>query len=79
MKKQLKPKNDSEKKMNWDLLESKVQELQLPVDVFDRKALVLGKFKASYTFLVMLYFLQNLSENHGTFLFFHFISMLFIF
>jgi len=39
-------------------------ELRLPMEVFDKKAICAARFKQCFTFLVMLYFLQNLSENH---------------
>ncbi|KAL0489028.1 Hook [Acrasis kona] len=58
------PKTERDVSANWDLIKFVMIELKLPMEVYDRKAIILAKFKQCYTFLVMLYFLQSLSEKH---------------
>lgn len=58
------PKGEADVTVNWDVIKSAMVELKLPLEVCDRKAIQAARFKQCFTFLVMLYFLQNLSENH---------------
>ena len=53
-----------ETKANWDLIKQAMTELQLPIQVYDKVGIQAGRFKACYSFLVMLFFLYNLSKSH---------------
>mmetsp|Transcript_10698 Transcript_10698/g.40016 ORF Transcript_10698/g.40016 Transcript_10698/m.40016 type:complete len:1147 (-) Transcript_10698:3624-7064(-) len=57
-------KSEWESKVNWDLIKVTMVQLKLPMSVYQKKAIQAGRFKQCYAFLVMLYFLHNLSENH---------------
>lgn len=39
-------------------------QLKLPITTLDRRGIQSGKFKSCFSFMVMLYFLQNLSKSH---------------
>ena len=58
------PRGDWEVKANWDVLRALFLELELPLHVCDRDSIQKGVFKACYSILAMLFFLQTLALNH---------------
>eukprot|EP00761_Pharyngomonas_kirbyi_P012549 gb/GECH01012576.1/.p1 GENE.gb/GECH01012576.1/~~gb/GECH01012576.1/.p1 ORF type:complete len:1192 (+),score=381.65 gb/GECH01012576.1/:1-3576(+) len=58
------PRTDWESKQNWNAIRAAMIELKLPLQVYDRAGITSGRFKPCYSFLVMLYFLYHLSQNH---------------
>eukprot|EP01062_Namystynia_karyoxenos_P016580 TRINITY_DN16058_c0_g1_i1.p1 TRINITY_DN16058_c0_g1~~TRINITY_DN16058_c0_g1_i1.p1 ORF type:complete len:1286 (+),score=472.83 TRINITY_DN16058_c0_g1_i1:108-3965(+) len=58
------PKTPQDAAANWDAIELLVQQLGLPLESVDRKGLMRAKFKPCFQFIVMLFFLNNLSLSH---------------
>eukprot|EP00742_Colponemidia_sp_Colp-10_P011148 GILJ01012357.1.p1 GENE.GILJ01012357.1~~GILJ01012357.1.p1 ORF type:complete len:1265 (-),score=242.07 GILJ01012357.1:142-3936(-) len=59
----LEPRVEWEYRNNWDAIDRFLHEFRAPVQLLDRNELQTGKFRACYSFLVMLFFLHNLAEN----------------
>mmetsp|Transcript_36947 Transcript_36947/g.90641 ORF Transcript_36947/g.90641 Transcript_36947/m.90641 type:complete len:1097 (-) Transcript_36947:151-3441(-) len=58
------PQTEVEVGGNWDAIEAVLSEVGVPLEFVERQGIVSGKFRSSYTALVILFFLGNLCKQH---------------